>query len=58
MGQMGKGENLTVERMKILGEFWDAGIAAEIQYNEKPKPPIDQIKFALERKIPLILWIG
>ena len=55
---MGKGEALTVERMKILGEFWDNGIAAEIQYNEKPKPPNEQIKFALDNKIPLVLWIG
>jgi len=32
------GKNLTVERMKLLGELWKAGIAAETLYSDNPKP--------------------
>jgi len=51
------GKNLTVERMKVLGELWRNGIAAETLYNDNPKVP-KQIQYALDTGIPLILWLG
>lgn len=51
------GKNLTVERMKLLNEFWSNGIAAETLYADNPKAP-KQIQYALDNGIPLILWIG
>jgi len=48
---------LTAERMKILGEFWNADIAAETLYADNPKAA-KQVQFALDNGIPLILWIG
>ena len=43
--------------MKILGELWNAGIAAESLYNDNPKVA-KQIDYSLKTGIPLILWIG
>lgn len=51
------GKDLTTERFKILKELWQAGIAAEMQFNDNPKVP-KQIQYALDTGIPLILWIG
>ena len=51
------GKSLTPERMKILGELWNAGIKAETLYSDNPKVP-KQIEYALNTGIPLILWIG
>lgn len=48
---------MTAERFKILKELWAADIHAEILYNDNPKVP-KQIEYALEKGIPLILWIG
>lgn len=33
------GKNLTVERMKVLGELWSAGIGAEALPVDNPKVP-------------------
>jgi histidyl-tRNA synthetase len=55
VAQASKG--LTAERMKILGEFWKADIAAETLYADNPKAA-KQVQFALDNGIPLILWIG
>lgn len=46
-----------MERLKILGELWNADIAAEIVHNINPKVP-KQIQYALDTGIPLIIWIG
>ena len=43
--------------MKILGEFWNAGIAAETLYNDNPKSN-RQMEYAMDNGIPLILFIG
>ena len=51
------GKSLTTERMKILGELWRAGIAAETMYLDNPKPA-KQLDFAFDNGIPLIMWIG
>lgn len=59
VAQAGKSSkwNLTAERMKILGEFWNAGIAAETLYNDNPKSN-RQMEYAMDNGIPLILFIG
>jgi histidyl-tRNA synthetase len=51
------GKNLTVERMKLLGELWAAGIAAETLYNDNPKPQ-KQLDYCFDNGIPLFLCIG
>ena len=49
--------NLTLERMKILNELWDAGIKAEMLYNEVPR--LDkQNDYINKQKIPLAIFIG
>ena len=51
------GKNLTTERMKILGELWNANIFAETLYVDNPKTA-KQLDFAFDNGIPLVLWIG
>ena len=50
-------KNLVAERMKILGELWNAGIAAEMVYKDNANAK-NQVEFALENGIPLVLFIG
>ena len=50
-------KNLVADRLKILGELWGAGIAAETVYKDNANPK-NQLEFALENGIPLVLFIG
>ena len=51
------GEGLVERQLKMVRQFWNQNIKAEILYNVKGK--IDkQLKYALENGIPLIVWIG
>jgi len=43
--------------MKLLGELWTAGIAAETLYNDNPKPQ-KQLDYCFDNGIPLFLCIG
>ena len=43
--------------MKILGELWDADIAAEFIYELNPKPA-KQLEYSLKTGIPLIMFLG
>ena len=43
--------------MKILGELWNAGVAAEMVYKDNANAK-NQMEFALENGIPLVLFIG
>lgn len=51
------GKNLTKERFKAINLLWDNGINAEILYNENPRND-KQLEFALNNRIPFILFIG
>lgn len=51
------GKKTTPERMKILGELWRAGLAAETLYVDNPKPQ-KQLDYAFDNGIPLVMWIG
>ena len=51
------GKDMVIEKMKICKELWDAGIETEIMYLDNPKPQ-KQLSYALESKIPLMIWIG
>jgi histidyl-tRNA synthetase len=55
VGSIGKG--MIYERMKIVKEFWSAGIKAEIIFTEDPKAP-KQLDYALENNVPFITWVG
>ena len=50
-------KNLVADRLKILGELWGAGIAAETVYKDNANPK-NQLEFALDNGIPLVLFIG
>lgn len=49
--------NLTVDRLKVLNELWEAGIKAEMLYNDAPRMD-KQNDFANTNKIPFIIFIG
>ena len=49
--------NLTKNRLEIINKLWDAGIKAEILYEDIPKLE-KQMNYALSKKIPYILFIG
>lgn len=51
------GKKLTGERMRLLGELWQANIAAETLYHDNPKPQ-KQLDYAFDNGIPLVMWIG
>ena len=49
--------NLTSKRLEIVNQLWDAGIKAEILYEDIPK--VDkQMNYALTNKIPYVIFIG
>lgn len=45
------------EKFKICSELWSVGVKAEIVYHDNPKPT-KQMETALERGIPLVMFIG
>lgn len=51
------GKDLVDEKMKLITELWENGLKAEMLYELAPKPQ-KQLTFALEGKIPYIIWIG
>lgn len=51
------GKNLTVDRLKICSQLWEAGVKSETLYNDNPKTQ-KQLQYALDSGIPLIMWIG
>ena len=48
---------MVADRLKILGELWNAGIAAETMYKDNANPK-NQLEFALDNGIPLVIFIG
>jgi len=49
--------NITVDRMRLVNELWEANIKAEILYNDAPR--LDkQNDYATTHKIPFIIFIG
>ena len=49
--------NLTSKRLEIVNQLWDAGIKAEILYEDIPK--VDkQMNYALTNKITYVIFIG
>ena len=51
------GKNLIDHKLEILGYLWEHGFKSEMVYESAPKPQ-KQLSFALESKIPFIIWIG
>jgi len=51
------GGDLTLERMTLACELWNAGIKAEITYKKNPKF-LDQMEFSDKHNIPLVIIIG
>lgn len=51
------GGNLTQSRFILCAELWNAGIRTELLYDFAPRMK-DQIEYALNKKIPLIVLIG
>jgi histidyl-tRNA synthetase len=51
------GKGLALERFKLIADLWKNGIKAEFLYDENPKPQ-KSMGFALENKVPFMLWIG
>jgi len=51
------GKNLTDHKLEMLGLLWQQGFKAEMVYESAPKPQ-KQLTFALESKIPFIIWLG
>ena len=49
--------NLTLERMTILNELWEAGIKAEMLYNDVPRMD-KQNDYITKNKIPYAIFIG
>jgi histidyl-tRNA synthetase len=56
VGSIGKAGTLT-RKMEIVNEFWDANLSTEFIHDEFPRPD-KQLKFALEKRIPFIVWVG
>ena len=56
VGSIGKTGTLA-RKMEIVNEFWDAGLSTEFIHDEFPRPD-KQLKFALEKRIPFIVWVG
>lgn len=50
-------KNLHTDRMKILGNLWDAGIAAEHSHKESPKL-LAQLQHCEDNGIPLVIIVG
>lgn len=51
------GKNLLENKLEMLGWLWEHGFKAEIVYESSPKPQ-KQLSYALEGKIPYIIWLG
>ena len=49
--------NLTKNRLELINKLWDAGIKADLLYEEIPKLE-KQMNYALNKKIPYIIFIG
>lgn len=45
------------KKLELANLFWNGKVKTEILYDLYPKPD-KQLKYALEKKIPFILWIG
>lgn len=48
---------MVIPRIKICNMLWEGDIKAETLYNDNPKPN-KQLTFALESRIPIVIWIG
>lgn len=51
------GENLTIERIRLVRELREAGFGVEMSYKAKPNLK-KQIEYALDSEIPLMVLIG
>ena len=51
------GKGLAGERIKLISELWKGNLKAEMLYEENQKPK-KALNYALENKIPFIIWIG
>lgn len=51
------GKDLLEGKLELVSELWDNGLKSEILYEGAPKPQ-KQLAFALENKIPYIIWLG
>lgn len=51
------GKNLLDDKLELVGWLWQHGFKAEMVYESAPKPQ-KQLSFALEGKIPFIIWLG
>lgn len=51
------GSGMATERLKLCKILWDNNIKTEMLFNENPKPP-KQLEYALENKVPFMIWIG
>lgn len=51
------GKTPVQERLRMVGELWQANINAEIMYEQKLKPN-KPLTYALENMIPFIIWLG
>lgn len=52
------GKKGTLEKkLELAARLWAGNVKAEITYDAAPKPD-RQLKYALEHKIPFVLWVG
>lgn len=51
------GKGLTEAKIQLVGELWNAGLKAEILYENNPKIQKHN-DFATNAKIPFVIWIG
>jgi len=51
------GKDMQKERLRVCSELWKAGVKAETNYKDNPKPR-DQLDYAFDNGIPLVIWIG
>lgn len=50
-------DGLMEEKMELIGSLWERGFKCEMLYEVSPKPK-KQLAFALNYKIPFVLWIS
>ena len=52
------GKSGTLERkLQIVNDLWNVGLSAEMIHDEYPRPD-KQLKYALEKQIPYVIWVG
>jgi histidyl-tRNA synthetase len=57
VASIGKSPAIIQERLAVAAQLWKAGIATEFSYQQDPKPQT-QTQYAMERRIPFIVFIG